>query len=114
MQEEKTNTNNQQPIYVQQPPTTVLIQNNSNGLGTAGFVLAIIYLFTCRIPVVSFVIWSLGALFSFIGMFKSPRGLAIAGFIISIIVFIFIFMAAMMGVTALGALMSLLKHAVAY
>jgi hypothetical protein len=30
-------------------------------------------------------VWFLGALFSFIGIFKKPRGLAIAGLVISFI-----------------------------
>ncbi|WP_158610663.1 zinc ribbon domain-containing protein [Lactiplantibacillus garii] len=67
---------------------TVYIQQSaqkSNGLGTAGFVLALIGLFTSVIPFVDWVIWFLGALFSFIGLFRQPRGLAIAGFIISFI-----------------------------
>ena len=59
------------------------IGQQSNGLGTAGFVMALISLILCWIPGVSWVVWFLGMLFSFIGLFKSPRGLAIAGFIIS-------------------------------
>ena len=50
---------------------TIIIREESrksNGLGTAGFVL-----------------WLLGFIFSFIGIFKSPRGLAIAGLCISLV-----------------------------
>lgn len=87
-----------QPAYIagayQQPPQaaaasstqTVIVQGNrSNGIGTAGFVFALIAFFVCWVPVVDIIVWFLGALFSFIGLFKAPRGLAIAGFIISFI-----------------------------
>lgn len=63
----------------------IVQEKKSNGLGTAGLVLAIIGLLTSWIPVVGWIIWGLGLLFSFIGLFKSPRGGAIAGFILSII-----------------------------
>ncbi len=76
-----------------QQKTVYVIQKNerrrSNGLGTAGFVTALIGLLICWIPVVGWAIGGiltfLGFIFSFIGLFKSPRGLAIAGFIMSII-----------------------------
>lgn len=84
----------QQP-YVGQGNTNTTAQNNtttvvvnergSNGIGTAGFVFAILAFFVCWIPVVDFIVWFFGALFSFIGLFKRPRGLAIAGFILSFI-----------------------------
>lgn len=69
----------------------VIIQNTkqrSNGLGTAGFVLALLGLIFFLIPILDLLLWFLGALFSFIGVFKAPRGLAIAGFVISFINFI--------------------------
>ena len=67
--------------------TTVVIQQNSrsNGVGTAGFVLAIVAILLCWVPVLDFILWFLGALLSFIGLFRSPKGLAIAGFVISFI-----------------------------
>ncbi len=68
-----------QTIIIQQPT------RQSNGTGTAGFVLALISLTLSWLPGVGWGVWLLGFLLSFIGMFKSPRGLAIAGFIISII-----------------------------
>ena len=62
---------------------TIIIQKKTNGMGTAGFVLALLSFLFSWAPVVNWILWFLGALFSFIGLFKSPRGLAIAGFIIS-------------------------------
>lgn len=77
----------------QTPPQTpphvqVIVQNSerrSNGLGTAGFVLALLGLILCWIPVLDWILWFLGALFSFIGVFRAPRGLAIAGLVLSFI-----------------------------
>ena len=69
----------------------VIVQNTphrSNGLGTAGFVLALLGLIFFLIPILDLLLWFLGALFSFIGVFKAPRGLAIAGLVISFIAFI--------------------------
>lgn len=61
------------------------IEKKSNGIGTAGFVLALLALAFSWAPFVNFIIWFLGLLFSFIGVFKQPRGLAIAGLVISLI-----------------------------
>ena len=80
-----------QAVYTPQQPqqanqTTVVVnEHKSNGIGTAGFVFALLGILLSWIPVVDFVIWFLGLLFSFIGLFKSPRGLAITGFLLSII-----------------------------
>lgn len=68
-----------QTIIIQQP------SRQSNGAGTAGFILALISLVLSWVPGVGWIVWFLGFLLSFIGMFKTPKGLAIAGFIISII-----------------------------
>ncbi len=92
------------PIYqAPNPNQTVIVQQStrqSNGMGTAGFVLALISLFFSWLPGVGWTIWFLGCLLSFIGMFKSPRGLAITGFLISIIDLIIL-------VAAVGAIASL-------
>ena len=106
----------QQPAYMagayQQPPqaavsgstqnssTTVIVQGGrSNGMGTAGFVFAILAFFVCWVPIVDIIVWFLGALFSFIGLFKAPRGLAIAGFILSFlgIIILLTFLGALIG-----------------
>lgn len=88
----QANTNNDQTSSGQ----TIIInqKNNSNGIGTAGFILSIIALVFGCLPIVGWFVWFLGLLLSFIGIFKSPRGLAIAGLIISligIILFLFVF-----------------------
>ena len=59
----------------------------SNGIGIAGFVLALIALFLGWVPVLGWILGILGFVFSFIGVFKKPKGLAIAGLIIATIGF---------------------------
>ncbi|MBG15940.1 MAG: hypothetical protein CL853_06280 [Crocinitomicaceae bacterium] len=75
----KNEDNSDQTIIINQ------VQKKSNGIGTAGFVLALIALFLGWIPLLGWIIWLLGLIFSFVGLFKSPRGLSIAGLIISFI-----------------------------
>ena len=60
-------------------------QQKSNGIGTAGFILALLSLVLCWTPILGFILWLLGTIFSVIGLFKAPRGLAIAGTVISFI-----------------------------
>lgn len=71
--------------YQQRNGQTIIVQKKRNGLGTAGFVLALLSLLFSWTPVVNWILWVLGFIFSFIGIFKSPRGLAIAGLVISCI-----------------------------
>lgn len=54
-------------------------------MGTAGFVLSLVSVFIGWVPFVGWLIWILGSVFSFIGLFRQPRGLAIAGVIISLV-----------------------------
>lgn len=78
----------QQPMWQQQSqqqPTTVIIQSQTNGLGTAGFVVSLIGLFTFYIPVFGWIIMMTGLFLSSYGRKREPKGLAIAGNIISCI-----------------------------
>jgi hypothetical protein len=68
-----------QTIYVNQQ------EKNSNGMGVAGFVLALIALFLSWVPVLGWILWVLGLIFSLVGVFRKPKGLAIAGLVISFI-----------------------------
>ena len=79
MEDNKNEDNSGKTIIINQ------VQKKSNGIGTAGFVLALIALFFGWIPFLGWIIWLLGLIFSFVGIFKSPRGLSIAGLIISFI-----------------------------
>jgi len=78
------NSTNQQG----QSGQTVIInqtESNKNGVGIAGFVLALIAMFLGWVPVLGWIIWVLGLILSFVGVFKKPRGMAIAGLVISLI-----------------------------
>ena len=65
--------------------TVVVNEQKSNGIGTAGFILALLGIFFSWVPIVDFIFWLLGLIFSIVGLFKAPRGLAITGFVLSII-----------------------------
>lgn len=83
------------------------VEHKSNGVGTAGFVLAIIAIFLGWIPVLGWILWVLGLILSFVGVFKKPRGLAIAGLVLSLIdliLLIAVFGAILGGIRALGAI----------
>ncbi|GJM19973.1 MAG: hypothetical protein DHS20C14_21860 [Phycisphaeraceae bacterium] len=79
-------------------PTVIIQQAPSNGLGTAGFVFSLLGLLTCGL------LGPIGLLLSFIGLFRKPNGLAIAGFIIGLIasawVLILVFVVGIAGVAA--------------
>jgi hypothetical protein len=64
------------------PPgfAVVVPQPVSNNLGIAGFVLSLVGLFAC-----GGLLCPVGALLSFIAMFKQPRGFAVGGLIIGVI-----------------------------
>lgn len=80
--EQPTGANGQQTIIIQngnQP------QSQSNGIGTAGFVLALIGIFLGWVPVLGWIIWLLGLILSAVGVMRKPKGLAIAGLVISLV-----------------------------
>lgn len=57
----------------------------TNGLGTAGFILSLIGLLFFWVPIIDFILWLLGFIFSVVAVFKAPRGLAITGIVLSFI-----------------------------
>jgi hypothetical protein len=77
-----------------------MTESSTNGMATAGFILALLTLFLGWIPLLGWLMWLLGLIFSAIGLGNANsaggtgRGLAIAGLIISllgIIIKIFLF-----------------------
>ena len=80
-------TNDTQSEQSQAGQTVIINQSDkkTNGVGTAGFVLALIAVFLGWVPVLGWIIWLLGLILSFVGVFKQPKGLAIAGLVISLI-----------------------------
>ena len=75
------------PVQPSAQPQAAAAQpvSRKNGISTAGLVLSIVGLALCWVPGVNLILWFLGFLFSFIGIFKRPKGKAIAGLIISVI-----------------------------
>lgn len=65
-------------------------QEQKNKIGTAGFVFAMLALFLGVIPILGWIFWLLGMIFSCIGLSRRPKGLATAGLIISVIALIVI------------------------
>ncbi len=72
-------------------------QHQSNSLGVAGFVTSLVGLIMC-----GGLICPLGLLFSFIALFKRPRGFAVAGFILGLIGSAWIIIAVLFIVLGLG------------
>lgn len=94
--------NTGQPVNPQ--PTIIVNQiTKTNGMAVAGFVLALLGLLLCWVPVLDWILWVLGVIFSFVGMFRTPKGFAIAGLIISFIgvIILLIFGALIAAVVAL-------------
>lgn len=78
----------ERPAYQPAPQQQVVVtqvEHRSNGVGTAGFVIALICACLSWLPGVNVFLWFIGLLLSFIGIFKRPSGLAVVGFLISII-----------------------------
>lgn len=95
--QQQQETHKAQPIIINQNNNS-----NSNPIGIAGFITSILaYLLYC-IPIVGHLIWILGLVLSIIGLFNRPRGLAIAGVVISLIWIIFYIMI-FAGILFLGA-----------
>lgn len=86
-----------------QPFVVTSVQSNpSNGIGIAGFALALIALFLWWLPFLGWLLWFLGLAFSFAGAFRKPRGLAIAGLCISLIGIILLLLLGAFILTAAG------------
>ena len=87
----------------QQGQTVIINQvQKSNGVGIAGFVFALIALFLGWIPVLGWILWVVGLVLSFIGVFKKPKGLSIAGLVISLIGLIMILVVGAAILAAIG------------
>ena len=82
---------------------TIIIQNQpskSNGIGTAGFVLALIALVFCLVPILNGIVWFLGLVLSAIGVFRQPS-ISLIGLII-LFAFVGLFAAGAAGAAAAG------------
>ena len=54
------NTNEDSIQPSQQNQTVVVNQSSSNGIGTAGFIMAVLGLVFSWVPIVNFILWILG------------------------------------------------------
>ena len=91
--------NNQLPIVnVYTTTAQVKEQKAKNGIGLTGFILSILCLVISWAPGLNIVMWILGLVFSAVGVFKKPKGFAIAGLVISMIsLLVIILLAAVIG-----------------
>lgn len=55
-----------------------------NVIGLVGMIVAIVALVFSMIPVLGWILWFFGELFSVIGLFKKPRTCAVIGFVLSL------------------------------
>ncbi|MDP3399208.1 MAG: hypothetical protein Q8S23_08695 [Bacteroidales bacterium] len=100
--------NDESQTHNPQSGQTIIINQQtkeSNGVGTAGFVLAICALIFGWVPVLGWIIWLLGLILSIVGITRNPKGLAIAGLIISLlglILLVAVFGAILGGAALLG------------
>lgn len=62
-----------------------VVIKKSNGMAVAGFVLALLGVIFIWVPWINWILWLLGLIFSIIGVCRAPRGLAIAGLVLSAI-----------------------------
>lgn len=70
---------------IQQVEPIIVVRENVNKAGKAGLILAILGLILSWVPVVGWGCWISGLIASIIGLFNAPRGMAVAGLIISLI-----------------------------
>ncbi|MBB1139830.1 hypothetical protein [Myroides sp. WP-1] len=88
------------PPLVQQPI-------EKNNIGLTGFILSIVAVVISLVPIVGWLCWLLGLVLSIVGLFKKPRGFAIAGLVISLIGFIIMFfLLGILGIAAAAAVAS--------
>ncbi|MDE7377004.1 MAG: hypothetical protein K2N16_09155 [Muribaculaceae bacterium] len=93
-----------QVIFVNASPAPVPAPEPkpSNGVGKAGFILAIISVCVGWLPYGGIAVWFVGFLLSFIGVFKNPKGFAVAGLIISLVALVEVIIAFTLLAAALG------------
>lgn len=81
-------------------------QDGKNGIGIAGFVLSLVAVFSSTLPVARWIVWTLGFIFSIVGLSKKPRGFAMAGLIISIFGLLLILFLATVLVALIGGIIA--------
>lgn len=91
----KQNTHEGAPQYI--------YVRESNTIGKAGFFInlfALLLGITGFGAILGFILWIIGTLFSFFGLFKRPRGMAIAGIVLAFLGAIPIIIIGLFGIAA--------------
>ncbi|WP_353989346.1 hypothetical protein ABVF11_06325 [Pediococcus argentinicus] len=88
MNEDLKNNTDKQSVAQKMYEDKQLPQGNK--MGMAGFILALISVFAGVIPILGWIIWLLGAIFSLVGVFRKPKGFAIAGIVLAVVALIVI------------------------
>ena len=85
----QTNNQGQQPV--QQTTTQyIIVKQQSNAIGKAGFIMTLVALFFYIIPVIHYInlfLVPIAVICCFIGLFKKPRTWAVIGLILNLIMF---------------------------
>lgn len=98
VQEPRPVVSNQPVVHVYTTAAPAKEREKKNGIGLTGFILSIVCLLTSWAPGLNIVMWILGLVFSAVGVFKKPKGFAIAGLTISLIsLLVIILLAAVIG-----------------
>lgn len=75
----------EQPIIIQQSQAS-----KTNSKGVIGFVCSLLTIILCWVPLLGILLGIISFIFSILGLSKEPKGLAIAGLIISIVAIPFV------------------------
>ena len=98
VQEPRPVVSNQPVVHVYMAAAPAKEQRKKNGIGLTGFIMSIVCLVTSWAPGLNIVMWILGLVFSAVGVFRKPKGFAIAGLTISMIsLLVIILLAAIIG-----------------
>ena len=65
--------------------TVIVNQKKSNSVGRTGFIFAVMALLHVRLLVIGGILWAFGLILSFVGVLKTPKRMAIAGLVTSLI-----------------------------
>jgi len=100
-QQEETIAPPIQTGYQNIPPPLTQQALEKNNIGLTGFILSIVAIVLSWVPFVGWLCWLLGLVLSIVGLFRKPKGFAVAGLVISLIGLII--MTLLLGVLGLAA-----------
>ncbi|QQU03614.1 hypothetical protein [Myroides odoratus] len=91
VQQEETVTTPTNGGYQTPPPPLYQPAIEKNPIGLTGFILSIVAIVLSWLPIIGWLCWLVGLVLSIVGLFRRPKGFAIAGLIISLIGFVIMF-----------------------